>query len=113
MASTLHHQGICGTYVGYCGNRKAQLEIRGDSSQSQEIYHLRFVELERNQVYLATHIKRDSRSRALSDIVLSQQDGDKQVTWPQLYSHPWDRDYLSGIGIFDNIQQGISLRRVR
>lgn len=114
MASYLHRQDICGTYVGYCGHRKAQLEIRGNSSEeSEEVYHLRFIELERNHVYVATYIKRDSQPRVLSGIVLSQQDGDKQVTWPQLHSHPWDRDYLSGVGIFDDIQHGISLRRVR
>jgi hypothetical protein len=113
MARFQHFSDFFGSYIGRYDGRQARLEIsdvKGDAAWP--MCHLRFTELERNQIFVGTHIHKGQHEHFLTDIVLREQGGNGSVTWSRLHLHTWDTEYLSGISIWNGIEFGMSFTRV-
>lgn len=105
-------QDFFGTYDGSYDGRRARLVIGDVKTDSPwPMCRLTFTELERNQVYVGTHIHKGPHDHVLTDIVLKQQEGSGQVTWRRLHLHTWDTSHLSGESIWDGIEFGMSFTR--
>ncbi len=105
-------QDFFGTYDGSYDGRRARLVIGDVKTNSPwPMCRLTFTELERNQVYVGTHIHKGPHDHVLTDIVLKQQEGSGQVTWRRLHLHTWDTSHLSGESIWDGIEFGMSFTR--
>lgn len=113
MARFNSFQDFFGTYVGHYDGRRARLvisDVKGDSAWP--MCHLTFTELERDQVYVGTHVHKGKHDHILTDIVLKQRGGNDKVTWTRLHLHTWNIAYLSGVSIWNHIEFGMSFTRV-
>lgn len=112
MASFTNFHDFFGTYAGSYDGRQAKLvisDIKGDSAWP--MCHLTFTELERDQVYVGTHIHQSQHGHVLTDIVLQQKGGPDKVTWSRLHLHTWNTDHLSGVSVWNGIEFGMSFTR--
>jgi hypothetical protein len=113
MTHFQHFQDFFGAYVGSYDGRRARLELRDVKGDSPwPMCHLTFTELERNEVYVGTHVHKGPRDHIMSDIVLKQQSGGGEVTWSRLHLHTWDTSHLSGVSTWNGIEFGMSFARV-
>ena len=112
MASFTSPSNFYGSYTGSYDGRDAQLVIGDlkDDSPSPS-FHLRFTDLDRNEVYVGSHVETGQHGHILTNITLNKFGGGGSVTWSRLYLHTWNIAFLSGVSVWNNISFGMSFSR--
>jgi hypothetical protein len=112
MARFKGWQDFFGTYIGEYDGRNAKLEIgdlKGD--YPGPMFHIVFTELERGEVYVGTHAEKGNHGHIMTNITLKLKGGNNTVSWPKLFLHTWNTDFISGISTWNGIEFGMSFRR--
>lgn len=113
MANFKSYQDFFGTYTGSYDGRNAKLEITDIKADSpRPVVHIKFTEIERNEVYQGTHFFDDPHAHVLSNIKLDKAGGGGAVTWAKLLLHTWNTSFLSGISTWNGNDYGMNFKKV-
>jgi hypothetical protein len=112
MANFKSYQDFFGTYTGSYDGRNARLEITDIKADSvRPVLHIKFTDLDRNEVYQVTHFFDNPKAHILQNITLKQTGRSNSIVWKEVLLHTWSTNFLSGISVWNGIDFGMSFKK--